>query len=143
MSKVFVRKKNECYSLLDNETGEIKELQETFVVDDEQWIKLYASLFYFACEKITGQSIKVFIACLKHAQRDEGEGNYICTNGIGFQNDIKSEKKINLSRCLKELCENGLIEKIRNTVYRINPQIAYCGDNASRAKLIVKIMNEK
>lgn len=143
MSKVFIRKTSECYSLLDNETGEITELQETFVINEEQWIKVYAGLFFLACDKITGQSVKTFIACLKHAQKDSGEGNFICTSGLGFQKDLSGEKKINISRCLKELCDNGLLTKVRNSVYRINPQIAYCGDKASRAKLILKIMTEK
>jgi hypothetical protein len=142
MGKVFVKKENECYSLLDNITGEVTELKETVVVDDEQWLKLYASLFLFACDKITGQSIKVFIACMKHAFKDEGEGNLVCTNNPLFAKDIEHEKKLNLSRCLKELCVCGLLKKVKNAVYRINPQVAYLGKRSDRAKLILQILKE-
>ena len=144
MNKVFVKVSNESYALLDKETGEIKELKETFVVDEEKWLKLYASLFCLACDELSGQAIKLFIVIMKYALYDEkGEGNLFYTSDIHYKQDIEHMKlKKNISRTLKELCDKGLLHRINNGVYRLNPQIAYAGQRINHAKLILNIKNK-
>ena len=143
MSKVFIRKTNECYSLVDNETGEVTEFKETFIVDDEYWLKVYANFFCTACDKLSGQAIKLFTICLKYATKDEGNGNYIVTGNPYFKKEIDEKKiKPNLHKYIAELVKNGLLHRIDRGSYRLNPQIAYCGDKSSRANLILKISTE-
>jgi hypothetical protein len=140
---MFVRKTNECYSLIDKETGEVTEFQETFVVDDDYWLKVYANFFCMACDNLSGQAIKLFTICLKYATKDEGNGNYIVTGNPYFKMEIATKKiKPNLHKYLAELVNNGLLHRIERGSYRLNPEVVYCGDRNSRARLIVKIMNE-
>ena len=100
-------------------------------------------MFVNACENISGQSMMVFAICMKYMQKDVGDGNYVFTNGIGFNDDINRRSKINRSRCLKELCDKGLLERVKRGIYRINPQVAYLGNRHDRAKLILKIVNKR
>lgn len=139
MGKAFVRVESESYALLDKETGEVSELQESFVVDEDRWIQLYSSLFFDASGKVAGQSLKVFCACLKYAQLDYGDGNYVCTNSPNFLRDINRFGCVNISRCLADLCEAGMLERIKRGLYRINPKMAYLGNRSDRAKLVLKI----
>lgn len=141
--KVFIKMKNDAYELVDKETGEIKELTQTFIVDDEHWLKLYVDVWASACDKLTGNGIKFFSVCLKHSQPDKGEGNYFMISDPYLIEDLKKKSlKDNTTKYIKELIDNGLIYRIRRSQYGINPQIAYCGDKHSRAKLIIKIINQ-
>lgn len=145
MRRVFVKLTNESYALLDKETGEIKELKETFFVDEEKWLKLYASLFCLACDNLSGQAIKLFIVIMKYALYDEkGEGNLFYTSDINYKKDIEKMKlKKNISRTLKELCDKGLLHRVNNGAYRLNPQIAYAGNKLNHANLILNVKNKK
>lgn len=143
MKKVFVKMKNDTYELVDKSTGEVTELTQTFVVEEEDWFKLYVGVFASAIDKLTGNAIKFFGICLKHSRPDQGEGNYFVISDHYLQEDLSKKSLFaNRSKYIKELLDNSFIYKIRRCQYGINPQIAYCGDRHSRAKLILKIIHE-
>lgn len=145
MSKVFLKIDNERFELVDKETGELKELKETIVVDEDMWMKLYVNTFFYAIGKMKSLvDIKVFACCLKFAVKRE-EGNIILTSESSFKKKIKEECNINeqnLCRSLTRLCDSGLLYKNRRAEYIINPQVAYLGNKAERAKLILEIISK-
>ncbi len=147
MAKVFIKDKNESYSLVDNKTGEIKELVETYVVDEELWVKLYVGTYFHALGKIkSATEMKIFAACLLFAERTEDNGCIIMPSKSSFRNALEKDCSIsqqNLHRSLKHLCEFGLLQKITRFEYRINPQVAFLGDKNTRGKLILKIIKNK
>lgn len=143
MSKVFLKKENESWELVDKKTGEVTKFIETFVVDDQHWLKLYVHLYSLVSSNLTGGAKDVFSLCLKHAKEDKGDGNYFYSNDKYFVEDLKNINLLNNKRkYLSELVSNGLIYRQKEKcLYTINPQIAYCGDKHNRAKLILKITN--
>ena len=146
MSKVFIKKDNESYVLVDKESGELKKLVETFVVDEELWMKLYVGTYFTAIGKIkSATEMKIFAACLLFAEKTDDNGCVIMPSKSSFRNALQKDCNIsqqNLHRALKHLCDFGLLQKITRFEYRINPQIAYLGDKRSRAELILKIVKE-
>lgn len=146
MKTVFLKVKDECYELVNKETGEITELYETIKVDEDTWFKLYVNTFFGAIGNITSlKDLKLFILCLKLSVDRQDDGNVINTTDIKFRNISTNQlgfNKQNLWRSLNSLCEKGFLHKIDKNNYRINPQISYCGSKHDRAKVILKIMKE-
>lgn len=120
-----------------------KENGESVFIGEKDLI-LNANLFCIVCDELSGQAIKLFIVIMKYALYDEkGEGNLFYTSDIHYKQDIEHMKlKKNISRTLKELCDKGLLHRINNGVYRLNPQIAYAGQRINHAKLILNIKNK-
>lgn len=140
---MFIKKTNESWFLTNTETGEMKELQETFVVNEEHWLKLYVDMFCMLCDKLSGASIKLMTIILKYAQKDESFGNFFMTNHPGLKKEIEAKGlSSNYRKYVAELASNGLIYRVSQGIYSINPQIAYCGNRADHAKLILKIEAE-
>lgn len=143
MSKVFLKQKSKTEEKVNKETGEITDLIETFVVDEDAWFKLYIKAFATYCDNLTGNAIKFFSKCLKYSLEDKGDGNYFFINDPYLQKELEDTKlKSNVTKYLKELSDNGFIYKIRRTQYGINPEIAYCGTKHSRARLMLKLIKE-
>lgn len=145
MGKVFIKMNDSRYEKVDKVTGEITELKHTLVLDEESWFKVYSNVFCSAISEIKSLiDVKVFAVCLKCSIYDEKYGNIIET-GDRFKRNISEFvplKQPALSRSLKGLCDAGLLNRLSRSTYQIHPQIAYCGDKHSRAKLIFNIIHE-
>lgn len=145
MSKVFLKVKNDRFELVDKETGELKELKETIVVNEDLWMKLYVNTFFYAIGRMKSLvDIKVFACCLKFAVKRE-DGNIVRTSESSFKQRIKEECNVNeqnLCRSLTRLCASGMLYKKGRAEYIINPQVAYLGNKAERAKLILEIISK-
>lgn len=142
MGDTFLKVKSESYSLLNNDTGEVSELHESFLVDEETWFRLYVNTFFGAIGRIRSAiDIKVFILCMKMSV-DRPEGNMICTGDAFFKRSASEDIGLNsqnLWRSLNNLCRHGFLKKVDRSNYIINPLIAYRGDREKRAKLVLKI----
>lgn len=145
MGKLFIKMNNERYEKVDKETGEISELQQTLVFDEDKWFQLYSNVFLFALKDVNSLvDIKVFAACLKCSMEDEKYGNIVETGERLKRciNEYVPLKQPALSRSLKNLCENGFLIKLSRSSYQINPQIAYCGSRHSKSKLILNLIKQ-
>ncbi|MBO7384875.1 MAG: hypothetical protein J6U63_00870, partial [Clostridia bacterium] len=92
MAKVFLRQKSDSQILVDKNTGEVSELIESFVVNEDTWFKLYTRAFASYCDNLTGNAIKFFSKCLKYSQEDKGEGNYFLINEPYLQKELDEAK---------------------------------------------------
>lgn len=115
------------------------------IFDDKEFIELDRDVFFYTISRMKSLvDIKVFACCLKFAVKRE-EGNIILTSESSFKKKIKEECNINeqnLCRSLTRLCDSGLLYKNRRAEYIINPQVAYLGNKAERAKLILEIISK-
>jgi hypothetical protein len=139
--KMFIKQKNESYELVNKDTGELTELVETYVLNEELWYRLYVEVFASACDNLTGNAIKTFAKCIKHAKEDKGDGNYIYITDIYFKKDL-GDLSQNLSKYIKELVDAGFLYKKSRGLYVLNPQLVYCGEKHNRGKAILKLIKE-
>lgn len=146
MGAIFIKVKDESFELVDKETGEISDLYETYKIDEETWYRIYVNTFFATiCEITSVKDIQLFVACLKYSRCHGEDGNIVCISDIEFQRVVENKlhlNKQNLCRSLKSLCNKGYLHKLDCRNYRINPQISYCGERHSRAKLILKLIKE-
>ena len=142
MSKIFIKVSNEKYEKVDKVTGEVTELKQTLVFDEESWFRLYSGVFCSILSDIKSLvDVKVFAVCLLASVNDSSYGNIVET-GPRFKSILSKYMSISqpaLSRSLKSLTAAGLLNKISTSYYQIHPQVAYCGEQHRRAKLILNL----
>lgn len=144
LSKLYLKMPSNTHEKFDMNTGEISELIQTIVVNEEAWFKLYVESFFDAISKISSlKELQLFILCLKISVDREENGNIVNIMDIQFKNSVENEIKLNkqnLSRALSSLCTKKFLQKLDSHNYRINPLIAYCGSRHNKARLITKII---
>ena len=138
----FKTEKSEDFSILDNRTGEILDLNLTKKVDLDEFIMV----FFSSCPQLmnlTGNHLKVLICCWKHSSYnpDNEERGNIIHNGPGFKNACK-ENGVDVSNAvidnaISALCKKGfLIKKFRGE-YLLNPQYFFKGKLSNRSRIQV------
>lgn len=140
MAKRYITEKSDQYSLLDNNTGEILDLNITKKVTIDEFIMV----FFSSCPQLmalTGNHLKVLICCWKYSSYnpDNEERGNIIHNGPGFKNACK-ESGLNVSNAvidnaISALYRKGfLIKKFRGE-YLLNPAFFFKGKLSSRSKV--------
>lgn len=138
----YKTEKSEDFSILDNRTGEILDLNLTKKVDLDEFIMV----FFSSCPQLmnlTGNHLKVLICCWKHSSYnpDNEERGNIIHNGPGFKNACK-ESGLDVSNAvidnaISALCKKGfLIKKFRGE-YLLNPQYFFKGKLSNRSRIQV------
>ena len=136
----YVNEKSEDYSVIDNRTGEILDLNLTKKISLDEFIMV----FFSSCPQLmelSGNHLKVLICCWKHSSynpENDDRGN-ILHNGTGFKNACR-ESGLDVSNAvidnaISALCKKGfLIKKFRGE-YLLNPLYFFKGRLSDRSKV--------
>lgn len=138
----YVTEKSKDYSILDNHTGEILDLNIIRKITLDEFIMV----FFSSCPQLmnlTGNNLKVLICCWKHSSynpENEERGNII-HNGPGFKSACK-ESGLDVSNAvidnaISSLCKKGFLIKRFRGEYLLNPQYFFKGKLTSRSKVKV------
>jgi hypothetical protein len=143
----YITEKSDDYSVVDNHTGEILDLNFTKKITLDEFIMV----FFSSCPELmnlTGNHLKVLICCWKHSSynpENEERGN-ILHNGPGFKSACR-ENGLDISNAaidnaVSALCKKGfLIKKFRGE-YLLNPQYFFKGRLSNRSKVRVNYVVE-
>jgi hypothetical protein len=143
----YITEKSDDYSIVDNHTGEILDLNFTKKITLDEFIMV----FFSSCPRLmdlTGNHLKVLICCWKHSSynpENEERGN-ILHNGPGFKSACR-ENGLDISNAaidnaVSALCKKGfLIKKFRGE-YLLNPQYFFKGRLSNRSKVRVNYVVE-
>ncbi len=143
----YETEKSEDYSILDNRTGEILDLNITKKVDIDEFIMV----FFASCPQLmnlTGNHLKVLICCWKHSTynpQNEEQGN-IVHNGTGFKKACRENgldiSNASIDNAISALCKKGfLIKKFRGE-YLLNPVYFFRGKLSNRSKVNINFTVE-
>ena len=138
----YVTEKSKDYSILDNHTGEILDLNIIRKITLDEFIMV----FFSSCPQLmnlTGNNLKVLICCWKNSSynpENEERGNII-HNGPGFKSACK-ESGLDVSNAvidnaISSLCKKGFLIKRFRGEYLLNPQYFFKGKLTSRSKVKV------
>lgn len=143
MSK-YITEKSENYSILDNKTGEILDLNFTKKISLDEFIMV----FFSSCPELmnlTGNHLKVLICCWKHSSYnpDNEERGNIIHNGPGFKKACREDgltvSNAVIDNSISALCKKGfLIKKFRGE-YLLNPRYFFKGRLSSRSKVQIHL----
>lgn len=147
MSRKYVTEKSENFSIVDNNTGELTDLNITKKINLDEFIMV----FFSSCPELMtlkGNHLKVLICCWKHSSynpENEERGNII-HNSPGFKEacrasglDISNAAIDNAISALHK--KNFLIKKYRGE-YLLNPQYFFKGRLSERSKVKVHFIVE-
>lgn len=143
----FIKEKSSDYSLLDNHTGEIKDMVITRKITLDQFIMV----FFSSCPQLMdlkGNHLKVLICCWKHSSynpANELEGN-ILHNSQGFKQACREDgldvTDAVIDNAISALCRKGfLIKKFRGE-YLLNPNYFFKGKLTNRSKVEINYIVE-
>lgn len=143
----FETEKSENFSLLDNQTGEILDLNITRKITLDEFIMV----FFASCPmlmNLTGTLLKVLICCWKFSSynpNNEEKGN-ILYNSTGFKESCW-ESGLNISsaaidNAISALCKKGMLIKRHRGEYLLNPQYFFKGRLSNRSKVQVNYIVE-
>lgn len=135
------------YSLLDNWTGEIKELKVTKVVDQEKFMIIFLSTLP-QMFNLKGNQIKMLMYCWKYSSfnpKGETEGNII-NNNVLFKDYVRNAG-LNLTDSaidvyISNLSSVGFLIKKCRGVYMLNPNYFFKGTVSDASKLQLNIIAE-
>lgn len=143
----YVTEKSKDYSILDNHTGEILDLNITRKLELDEFIMV----FFASCPalmNLTGNHLKVLICCWKHSSynpQNEEQGNII-HNGPGFKNACKEDglniSNASIDNAISALCKRGLLVKRFRGEYLLNPQYFFKGKLSNRSRVRVNFVVE-
>ena len=126
------------YSLIDNETGEISQLDVIFDPKKMKWQKVYAKALASMLE-ITGDEKTAVIAYL--IKKKDYENRVIAT-----MRNIAEGAKVSLKtvdRTMQILQKNNFIHKVQNGVWRLSPHVMVTGVGTLGAAVVQMYDNEK
>ena len=145
--KKYITEKSEDYSILDNHTGEILDLNLTRKISLDEFIMV----FFSSCPELmnlTGNHLKVLICCWKHSSYnpDNEERGNVVHNGASFKEACK-ENGLDVSsavidNAISALCKKGFLIKKYRGEYLLNPQYFFKGRLSSRSKVQVNYIVE-
>ena len=138
----YVTEKSKDYSILDNNTGEILDLNFTRKITLDEFIMV----FFSSCPELmdlTGTLLKVLICCWKYSTynpTNEESGNLVYNN-IGFKESCRADG-LNISNAMIDnaisaLCKKSLLIKRYRGEYLLNPQYFFKGRLSNRSKVKV------
>ncbi len=140
MATKYITEKSEDYSLVDNQTGEILDLNITKKISLDEFIMV----FFSSCPQLMelkGNHLKVLICCWKYSTynpENEEKGNVVYT-GSGFKESCR-ENGLDISNAAIDnavcaLCKKGLLIKRYRGEYLLNPQYFFKGRLSSRSRV--------
>lgn len=143
--KSFVTEINKDYSLLDNHTGEIKELKRTRVVNVDEFIMFFFASIPELC-KLDGLQLKILMCCWKNStySKVESEGNIVVNNRL-LKDYIKQNVETTdaaIDVCFHRLTERGILVRKCKGTYLLNPKYFFKGSLAKKSKLELRILTE-
>lgn len=143
----YVTEKSENYSLLDNSTGEILDLNLTKKLELDEFIMV----FFASCPQLMnlkGNHLKVLICCWKHSSynpQNEEMGN-IVHNNTGFKKACRDEgleiSDASIDNAISALCKKGFLIKKYRGEYLLNPQYFFKGRLSKRSKVNISFTVE-
>lgn len=143
----YVTEKSEDYSILDNNTGEILDLNFTRKITLDEFIMV----FFSSCPAmmgLTGTLLKVLICCWKYSTynpTNEERGN-ILYNNLGFKNSCRADGLVVsnavIDNAVSALCKKGFLVKRYRGEYLLNPQYFFKGKLSNRSKVNIHLSVE-
>ena len=147
MAAKYITEKSNDYSIVDNHTGEILDLNMTRKITLDEFIMV----FFSSCPglmNLTGNHLKVLICCWKYSSynpENEERGNVVY-NGPGFKEACKDNgldvSNAVIDNSISALCRKGFLIKRHRGEYLLNPQYFFKGRLSSRSKVRINYIVE-
>jgi hypothetical protein len=126
---------------VDHSTGEVtrEESEQHFKVKYELYARLFKDSMWSLCDDMSGNDFRVFIYLIGEVR----DGSNVVNLGYSNYKDLegglfRGSNVSSFRRSIKRLIDCGLIKRIMQNVYIVNPEVSHSGNSGDKKNVVLE-----